>query len=261
MLDGTGRAAWVDSLRNEGLALPSRDVLALARDPLPAGSPLPGPSQRYSELLQAIERKRAELSTTYRKASADSERSRIVEEADGYLETIIGDLLFPSWLGVGWDFYGVPGRTPRTDRPVACGHFVQKLLEDAGFRTQKRAGTWLAYLAPRDLLQSVAGYVPDDLLAWDGVSVRLEEQGPGLYLLGLEIGWGHVGLLRFESDGDFWFLHSGPHFGGASVNIDEGEHYLRDFVAWEHIWMARVDSTIVIKWLEGTAVVPCVVMN
>ena len=251
--------AWADSLRNEGLALPRGDVLALARDPLPGGSPLPGPSERYSELLQAVEWKRGKLATRYRSASPGPEQDRILEEADRCLEVIIGDLLFPSWLGVDWSFFGVPGPAPGLDRPAACGHFVQKLLEDAGFNIEKRAGTWLAYLAPRDLLRSVSGYVPDDVLAWDGVSVRLEELGPGLYLLGSESGWGHVGLLRFGSDGDLWFLHSGPHFRGASVSMDDGERYLRDFVAWEHIWMAHIDSTIVVKWLEGSAIVKSVV--
>lgn len=261
MSGSTGCGAWVDSLRNGGLALPREDVLALARDPLPPGSPLPDSSQRYSELLQAIEQKHNELAVRYRAAPPGIERGRVVDAADAYLEVIIADLLFPSWLGVGWDFFGVPGRVPRLDRPVACGHFVQKLLEDAGFNTQKRAGTWLAYLAPRNLLQSVSGHVPEEEPAWDGISAYLRGQGPGLYLLGLDCGWGHVGLLRLESEGDLWFLHSGPHFRGASVSMDDGERYLRHFIEWQHVWMVKFDSDIAVKWLEGTAIVPCVVME
>ncbi len=261
MSDSTDCVAWVDSLRNEGLAMARYDVLALARDPLLAGSPLPDSSQRYSELLQAIERKRNELADRYRAAASGVERDRVVDEADVYIEVVVADLLFPSWLGVGRGFFGVPGRIPRLDRPVACGHFVQKLLKDAGFNTQKRAGTWLAYLAPRDLLQSVGGYVPEDVPAWDGISARLAEQGAGLYLVGLECGWGHVGLLRRESGGNLWFLHSGPHFRGASVSMDDGERYLRQFIEWQHVWMVEFDADIVVKWLEGTVIVPCVVME
>ncbi len=261
MPGSTGCAAWLDSLRTEGLALPGHEMLALALDPLPSGSPLTDPSSRYGELLQAIDRKRDELATRYRSASPGPERGRILEVAGEHLEAIIGDMLFPSWLGVGWDFFGVPGPAPSLDRPVACGHFIQKLLEDAGFNTQKRAGTWLAYLAPRDFLESVGGCVPDDVLAWEGVSARLEERGPGLYLLGLESWWGHIGLLRLEPNGDLWFLHSGPHFQGASVSMDDGELYLREFLPWQHVWVMEFDSAVVLKWLEGTAIVPCVVMD
>ena len=253
--------AWVDSLRATGIALPSRQLLALHRNPICVVEKVGSPAHRYDELLKAIKQKRRELLDRYRNASTPSDRQEVVEETRQHVGAIIVKLLFPLWLGIDWDFYGVPGRVPDARKPVACGHLIQKLLVDAGFVLRQRAGTQLAYLAPEDFVESLQGSEPEDLRTWDAVQEYLQAHGSGLYFLGLEAGWGHVLMGDYSEQGQFWLMHSGPHPRGAGVSIDEAKHYLNVFETWEHIWMTPLDSNLTVKWLEGAGIVPCVVMD
>ena len=252
---------WVDSLRTEGIVLSHGDFQRLHEDPFCVVDRVGSPSGRYGEILNILDRKQSELQARYRAVCGLEDRSEIIALTRRYLEAIIYEILFPLWVGVDWDFFGVPGKAPSSRKPVACGHLLEKLLADAGFVVQKRAGTRLAYLAPKDFIQSVQGSEPKDHRDWASAADYLREHGPGLYFFGLEAGWGHVLMGRYLEPGKLWLLHSGPHPRGTSVSIDNGEHYLTEFERWQHIWVTGLNAALTVKWLEGSAFVPCVVMD
>jgi len=239
---------WVDSLRTEGLALSREEFQRLHEDSFCVVDRAGSPAGRYEDVLGAVDRKQDDLQSRYRTDSELKNPDEIVSLAQCYIEAIVYEILFPLWVGIEWDFSGVPGKVPRPGQPVACGHLLQKLLTDAGFTVQKRAGTWLAYLAPEDFIQSIQGSGPEDYRNWSRTAEYLEERGPGLYFFGIEAEWGHVLMGRYLESGKLWLLHSGPHPRGANVNIDDGERYLTEFQGWQHIWVARLDGALAVKW-------------
>ena len=69
---------------------------------------------------------------------------------------------------------------------------------------------------------------------------------------------GHILFGYYDSSGKLWLLHSGIHPRGASVSIDDGEYYLRDFMYWDDLWITKVDAGLARKWLEGEQIIPLI---
>lgn len=252
---------WVDSLRTAGVALSNDDFRRLHEDPFCVVEQMGITVNRYEEILHAINDKKKELQTIYGAEEQSDEQYEIVLLAQHYLESIIYEILFPMWVGIDWDFFGVPGKVPSSRKPVACGHLLEKLLTDTGFIVQMRAGTRLAYLSPKDFIESIQGSEPKIFSSWNNVLCHLQEHGSGLYFLGLDAGWGHVLMGRYLESGELWLLHSGPNPRGASVSIDDGEHYLTEFLRWQQVWVTELDTILTLKWLVGSPIIPCVVMD
>lgn len=152
-------------------------------------------------------------------------------------------------MGGDWDFNSVPGKKPDLNKPVTCGHFVQKILTDVGFNIRRRGSTWLAYLAPEDFINSFHGDNTIDYSNWNNMINKMTKDGPGLYLIGLEGGWGHVLFGKYQGGKKLLLMHAGQHPKGARVNYDDGKTYLTEFNYWQHIWIKRVDEDLVKKWL------------
>jgi hypothetical protein len=252
---------WIDSLRTAGIVLSHEDFHRLHEEPFCVVEQLGRTVNKYEQLLHAIESKKNELQTRYDTEEQSDEQYETILLAQDYLESIIYEILFPMWVGIDWDFFGVPGKVPNSRKPIACGHLLEKLLKDTGFVVQRKQGTRLAYLSPVNFITSIQGFKAANCTNWKSILSYLKEHGTGLYFLGLDAGWGHVLLGCYLGAGDLWLLHSGPHPQGASVNIDDGEQYLKEYLSWQQVWITKLDTSLTLKWLIDSPIVPCVVMD
>jgi len=257
-ISGSQEDKWLDSLKIRGIALENSILEQLKDNPTGFKKLRHSISKKYSVLLGEIQTKRKSLSTLYQKSDNQS-RERIVSESEKILMTIIVKLITPLWVGGEWDFNGVPGKKPDLSKPVACGHFVQKVLSDSGFNIKRNKGTWLGYLSPKNFVKSFIEIEPKQHTTWESVFAEIQNQGKGLYLLGLECGWGHVLLGRYFGKKELLLIHSGPHPGGASVNYDDGKSYISGFCG-EKIWIVKIGHELIEKWLLNKPIKPCVVM-
>ena len=248
-------ANWMMQLEKEKLILAQSKTDSLTENPALFKNLRKEMAKSYPVLLHKINAIKVSLRDDFNKADAAG-KDKILAKGKGCLENIIEKALIPLWMGGAWDFNGVPKRKPDLDHPVACGHFVQKILTDAGFNIQRNGSTWLAYLGPKDFIHSFSAKEPFDYKTWDRLLQDLKKQGSGLYLLGLEGGWGHVLFAKYSGGEDLLLMHAGPHARGASVNYDEGKNYLTEFNHWDHIWVIKIDERLVKKWLIGAVVMP-----
>jgi len=257
--DNFGVDSWIDSLSSSGVVLSKDEFDELHSTPFCVVARKESPARNYLKTLEAVKRKKQELIFKYRSARSSKEKDEIVTESISYINAIVYRVLFPLWVGIGWDFNGVPGRVPSVRRPVACGHIVEKMLSDCGFRIGRNRGYRLAYLAPREFVRSVKGYEPDHFRVWNNLKRYFTEMGRGLYIIGIWGGHvGHILMGYYDSSGRLWLLHSGIHPKGASVNIDDGEYYLRDFMYWDDLWITKIDTGLARKWLENEQIVPVI---
>ncbi len=157
------------------------------------------PSPTYAQQKAAIEAQRLVYQQRY--AEADSAaREAIVDSARAYLFDRITLDLLPAWYGTPWDFNGT-SRVPRQGH-IACGYFVNTVLQDAGFRLPRIK--W-SQMAAEPITLKLAGTVKryrdrpvSELDAW------LRSRGDGLYKVGLD---NHVGFIVVRG-GQARFVHS-----------------------------------------------------
>jgi len=250
--------AWLSNLRQKGLILKEDILDQLKSDPTGNIELRSEIAKKYHLLLKAISARKQEFKIHYQQAS-DKEKHQIINNVQALLSLIITKVLTPLWMGGPWDFNGVPGKKPDINKPVACGHFVQKILENAGFNIVKNQGTWLAYLSQSDVIRTLVDSEPKQYTTWDSVEAELKKQGLGVYVFGLECGWGHVLFGSFEEPEKLLLIHAGPHFNGASVNYDDGKKYITSLCG-EKIWFSKIDVTLAKKWLLNIPIKPCMVM-
>lgn len=172
------------------------------------------PPTTYPALKSAIEARRTAFQRSYEHADSTA-RQAVIDSARAYLFDRITLDLLPAWYGTPWDFNGTT-RTPRQGT-IACGYFVNTVMQDAGFRLPRVA--W----SQRDaegITRALAGRVERfrDRPVSD-VAACLEKQGDGLYAVGLDH---HVGFL-VRRDGVSRFVHSNyyrPSEGVMSEPLD-----------------------------------------
>ncbi len=249
---------WIQSLRDKGLALTNDELEILHSYPDSLKNRKQEIAKKYQQIIAEIKSKRTKLADQYRQNPILQDT--ILNQAQDILISSIEKLLIPLWMGGKWDFYGVPRQNPNLNKPVACGHFVQKILTDAGFNIKKRGSTWLAYLGPKDYINSFTEKEFTDYKNWNILLNKMKEGGQGLYLIGLECYWGHILFGKYEGGENLLLMHAGPHPKGASVNYDNGKYYLTEFENWKHIWIKRFNLELVKKWLLKEIIRPCVEM-
>ncbi len=249
---------WLADLRQKGLVMTEDDLKQLITDPTSNKGLRTKIAKRYSLIIEAISARKGELKSLYQKRDAN-EKQRIINDVQPLLSLIIVKVLTPLWMGGPWDLNGVPGETPNLSKPVACGHFIQKILTDAGFNIVKNRGTWLAYLSTSNLIRTLSDNKPKPYKSWNSTAAELKKQGPGMYVFGLDCGWGHVLFGKYDENGKLLFIHAGPHFEGLSVNYNDGEKYITRLCG-KRIVFAKIDAVLAKKWLLGVPIQPCVVM-
>ena len=248
--------SWLQNLQQKGLILTSIQIDSLIENPQSLLSIRKQMILKYEQLLSEISKKKHGLAIAFQNGNERFKDSLLIE-AEVTLCAIVERLLVPLWIGGTWDFYGVPGKTPDLEKPVACGHFIQKILMDAGFNIKKNKETWLAYLDPQSLVKTFASGKQISYSDWSDLLKILIEDGPGLYIVGLECGWGHVLLGRYYGKEDFLLMHAGPHPVGASVNYNDGKSYITDFCG-DKICVVRIGKLLTKKWLLNEPIVPYV---
>lgn len=157
------------------------------------------PPPDYVTLKASIEQRRGAFQRSY--AQADSlERLVLLDSARAYVFDRITLDLLPSWYGTPWDFNGMT-RTPGQGT-IACGYFVNTVLQDAGFRLPRIK--W-SQLAAEPITVKVSHRVKRfrDRPVTD-VEAYVREQGDGLYKVGLD---SHVGFIVKRGD-SIRFVHS-----------------------------------------------------
>ncbi|MBL7955601.1 MAG: hypothetical protein JNJ91_11210 [Flavobacteriales bacterium] len=153
----------------------------------------------YTTLKQRIEADRLRFTARY--ASADSaDRIAVVDSARNYLFDRITLDILPAWYGTPWDFNGTT-RTPGTGT-IACGYFVNTVLQDAGFKlprikwSQMAAEPITVKLCHR--IKRFRDRPVSDVITY------IQTQGDGLYKVGLD---SHVGFI-VARNGIVRFVHS-----------------------------------------------------
>ena len=257
---------WLTKLEKSKLKIPDSQINDLIhKDPNLITKEKKLAIKKYNQLLTEIEKKRVSLAKKYKNVKKkQQEKIKILKIADEYISSIIEKLLFPLWAGGDWEFDGVPKKIPDPDRPVACGHFVQKILSDTGFNIKKNGTTWLAYLSPINLVKTFSKSQNKviDFKNWKNLKKNLLDiKGSGIYIFGLECGSGHVLLGRYnKKKGKLLFMHSGPHPDGASVNYDDGKSYIEDYCG-NKIWANKFDESIIEKWFLKKVIKPNIEMK
>lgn len=250
---------WLDDLEKRNLILPSAQCNNLKDNPNELKNLKKRVAINYLILLNSIHKRKKELTTIYLNADR-SEKEIVLNEAEKTLIIIIERLLTPLWIGGSWDFNGIPDKIPNLDKPIACGHFIQKILTDSGFNIKKNKSTWLAYLDPKNFVKSIGKNNLLEYNDWNGILDKLKGGGPGIYIFGLECGWGHILFGRYYGNENLLFIHSGPHPEGTSVNYNKGKEYISSFCG-NKIWAQKIDKTIIKKWLLNEPIKPCIAMD
>ena len=153
----------------------------------------------YTTLKQRIEADRLRFTACY--ASADSaDRIAVVDSARNYLFDRITLDILPAWYGTPWDFNGTT-RTPGTST-IACGYFVNTVLQDAGFKLPRIKWSQMAAEPITVKLCHRIKRFRDRPVS--DVVTYIQTQGDGLYKVGLD---NHVGFI-VARNGIVRFVHS-----------------------------------------------------
>ncbi|MFZ1693251.1 MAG: hypothetical protein WAT74_08655 [Flavobacteriales bacterium] len=168
----------------------------------------------YSDTKHAIESKRLEFARTY--SAADSlTRLAIIDSARAYLFDRITLDILPAWHGTRWDFNGTT-RTPKQGT-IACGYFVNTVLQDAGFRLPRIK--WSQMAAEPITVKTSHAIKRFRNRPVSEVEAYIREQGDGLYKVGLD---NHVGFI-VKRGPSIRFVHSNyykPEVGVMSEPLD-----------------------------------------
>lgn len=157
------------------------------------------PITPYTELKQTIEARRLSFQAEY--VATDSlGKARVIESARSYLFDRITLDILPAWHGTKWDFNGTT-RTPKLGT-IACGYFVNTVLQDAGFRLPRIKWSQMAAEPITVKICHVMKRFRDRPVS--EVEAWLRAQGDGLYKVGLD---SHVGFIVVR-DGLARFVHS-----------------------------------------------------
>ena len=157
------------------------------------------PVTPYTELKASIESKRLAFHSDY--IATDSfGKARVIESARSYLLDRLALDILPAWHGTKWDFNGTT-RTPKQGS-IACGYFVNTVLQDAGFRLPRIKWSQMAAepitVKTCHVMKRFRDRPVSEVEAW------LRAQGDGLYKVGLD---SHVGFIVVR-DGLARFVHS-----------------------------------------------------
>lgn len=164
-----------------------------------AATPLETRLASYEAARGALEAKRVELATQWKKSPRQA-RAIARKAVLDYLD----QAAFPAWKGTPWEFYGTS--TTPGEGTIACGYFVTTVLEQAGFKIER---VWLAQQASAVLVNTLAhGTKVEWLRPADNADAvaQIKERFSAAKLVVIGFDY-HVGLMRLEGD-EARFCHS-----------------------------------------------------
>ena len=245
---------WLYQIRQKGLALTEEEYNLTRNNPDTLNHRKLELAGRYNEIISGIHKYRDCLKVFYNNARDSSELQLIEYQGWYFLETCLDYILLPLWSGGDWDINGFAS-SPHNGN-IACGWFMQRIMEGLGFNLVKSKGLHLAHLASDEQVWSYSGLYSDNLKNWTGMKDYIEAKGYGYFIIGMSSGWGHVLFLRYYPDGAKLFYHAGPSPRGARVTHDLAENYVNDFMKPDVIHAVYLDQKMVIKWLTGDEIYP-----
>lgn len=201
------------------------------------------PPADYPALKQRIEQRRIAFAASY--AAADStQRASIIDSARTYLFDRITLDLLPAWYGTPWDFNGTT-RTPRQGT-IACGYFVNTVLQDAGFKLPRIKWSQMASEPITVKLSHRIKRFRDRPVS--EVLTYIAAQGDGLYKVGLD---NHVGFIVARK-GVVRFVHSSYYQRDVGVLAEplDGNNPLTH--SRYRIVGQLLGDAMVLHWLLGT---------
>lgn len=209
---------------------------------LALASTLLAPPTDYPALKRSIEEKRLAFATGYSIADS-STRPSIVDSARTYLFDRITLDILPAWYGTQWDFNGIT-RTPGKGT-IACGYFVNTVLQDAGFRLPRIKWSQMAAEPITVKLSHRTKRFSDRPVS--EVTTYIRTQGDGLYKVGLD---NHVGFI-VSRNGVIRFVHSNYYQRdiGVMSEVLEGENPLAH--SRYRIIGSMLGDAMVVAWIEG----------
>ena len=200
-------------------------------------------SQHYADLITRVESDRVSLASRYQHAASDAERNRILAEARETVIRAIYTEILPNWYGTGWDFNGTT-EIPQQGK-IACGYFVTTVLRDAGWRVPRAR---LAQQASENIIMSLTGepYIKRFRHVAIGDFVKtVQEWGPGIYVVGLDI---HTGFI-VNSGAEVYFVHSSYAEPFAVVKEKAVDSKILQASQYRVLGKISADEGLLEKWL------------
>jgi len=199
----------------------------------------PAPPDLYGEARKALEDDRVEM-------AAKERTPELQQQARERLTAAIRHELIPHWYGTAWEFYGttqVPG-----EGAIACGYFVSTVLEHASLQVervmmaqQRSEYIVLTFSEPPHVRRFRTGDV-------DAVVDALEQERPGVYVVGLDF---HTGFVIRTAD-TVEFCHSNWIESEGVVCNDPRTDPA--FASEYHIYGPVFEDAVIDKWLGGEPV-------
>jgi len=162
----------------------------------PPPPPPPRPKDPYLALRYDIDQDRQAL------VRREKHGEQVMADAQLELQKRLPELI-DRWKGTRWSYSGTT-ETPKQGK-IACGYFVSTVLLHMGFAVDR---VDLARQPSEQILRTVIPEDHIDRFSWatrDTVVNRVEAQGPGVYLVGLDT---HIGFLVNQGDHKVNFCHS-----------------------------------------------------
>ena len=174
---------WIKNLHSKGIALSYEELDLIRSDPNAIKNKRKNLANKYDQIRKEIHDKRDE----YRKKFLDSneDQIKILNTASLFLRASLEQLIIPLWIGGKWSLDGVPKDKPSFEKPVACRHFIQKVLSDVGLNIKKNGSTWLAYLSARDILLSIKNEKLENYAPCENFNNNFPQGGNHFYIIGL----------------------------------------------------------------------------
>jgi hypothetical protein len=196
----------------------------------------------YVTLKASIEEQRTAYEQRYENADS-AQRATLILEARTYLFDRITMDIIPSWYGTPWDFNGTT-RTPG-QWTIACGYFVNTVLQDAGFRLPRIK--W-SQQAAEPITLKLAGTVKrfrDRPVS--EVEAYVLAKGDGLYKVGLD---SHVGFIVVRN-GVARFVHS--NYYQRDIGVMSEPLVGNNPLAHSHyrILGHLLDDALMVDWITG----------
>ncbi|MCF7866426.1 hypothetical protein K9L67_02460 [Candidatus Woesearchaeota archaeon] len=197
----------------------------------------------YDQILNEIKQTQQTFQTQYKNAN-ETEKKEIIKSAQTYINDSIIKEIFPAWYGTNWEFEGI-SKKPGKNSSIACGHFIGRTLNDAGFN-----------ISPEHLGQQVSSYIIKNLnenkktKAFSNKPISdieefIEKNGKGLYVVGLDK---HAATITYDENG-MKLVHSSYYLKDDKVLSEplEGHNPFAD--SQYRVVGKIIDENMVKNWL------------
>lgn len=205
-------------------------------------SKAPKTTVSYDNAQAQLLQERQLLASAYKKASSDSEKKVIIDEARASFITSITTLLL-YWYGTPWDFNGI-SETPQQGN-IACGYHASTVLRDAGLDIERAK---LAQQASENIIKSLTDDTHIKRFSNQSLAdflVVVDEWGAGLYIVGLDF---HVGYLWHDGE-QMHFIHASALPPRRAVSEPAETSPALDNSRYRVIGKISDDDKLIKKWL------------